>query len=212
MSYKTKPIKQQENLKVSLLNAAKKLFLQQGYTHTSMRKIAAEVGVSATAIYLHYKDKADVMHALHQEGFKILTEKFKTLRHVAEPFERLKAMGSCYIDFALENRDYYDIMFIMKEPLEHLENPAECTEGWEEGEAAFQSLLNTVDDCQKHGYFKGYNNYQLALLLWSNLHGLCALNINGHMELVTKKQNKNIEISKLIYSCFETYIKMLEKI
>lgn len=73
-------------------------------------------------------------------------------------------------------------------------------------------LLNTVDECQKQSYFKGYNNYQLALLLWSNLHGLCALNINGHLELVTQKQNKNIKVSKLIYDCFDTYVRMLEKI
>ncbi len=204
--------KKRDNLKRDILEAARRMFLKHGYQSTSMRKIAAEVGVSATSIYLHYKDKADVMHALHQEGFKLLNEQFKTLEYVEHPFERLKAMGRCYINFAIENREYYEIMFIMREPLEHLKNPDECGLGWEEGESAFHFLVEVVKDCQSIGYFKTYDVQQLALLVWANMHGLCALNNNGHLQLLSERIAMSIEVSQVMQSSFALYAKMIENI
>ncbi len=206
--------KHRENLALDILSAAKKLFLENGYINTSMRKIAAEVGISPTTIYLYYKDKADVIHALHQEGFKILSEQFKTLENVEHPFERLKAMGRCYINFALDNPDFYDIMFIMREPLEHIE--VHKTKGddlsWKEGEEAFNSLVSVVSDCQEVGYFKGFDAFEMALLLWANMHGLCALKNNGHLDLLAQIVDEKTEVSNMIYNSFDLYVKMIQNV
>lgn len=204
--------KTHEDLGKEILQAAKRLFLEQGYAKTSMRRIAADVGVSATSIYLYYKDKADIMHALHQEGFKILNREFKTLQLVEHPFERLKAMGRGYINFALENRGFYEIMFIMKEPLKHLEGEGDLDPGWEEGQSAFQALQNVISDCQEYGYFKGYNRDELALILWGNMHGLCALKNNGHLDLLVDKMGGAIEISEIMQNSFSLYTKMIENL
>lgn len=201
-----------ENLRDAILEAAKKLFLRHGYENSSMRKIAKEVDISATTIYLYYQDKADIMHALHQEGFKLLSAQFKTLLQVEHPFERLKAMGRVYINFALENRDFYEIMFIMKEPLQHLESAEECDPGWEEGDAAFQALLTVVQACQDQGYFKGYDLYNLALLIWANMHGLCALKNNGHLALLMRKLDEKAVVSQVMQESFDMYAQMIERI
>lgn len=211
-------MKRKEISRESILKAAKDLFLKNGYRATSIRNIATEVGISPTTIYLYYKDKAEIMHALHQEGFKILSAQFSALRNVEEPFERLKAMGRCYMDFAIRNRDFYEIMFVMKEPLEHLELPKGKKKGaadpcWEEGDAAFQSLISTVADCQKHGYFKGYNTNILALLIWSNMHGLCVLKNDGRLELLSKKTvGEEADSNQVLQHSFEIYVNMLKKI
>lgn len=212
MVYKRKSEEQQEDLKVSILEAAQKLFLDQGFEHTSMRKIAARVGISATTIYLYYRDKAEIMHALHQEGFKMLNEQFKTLHYVEDPFERLKSMGRCYIHFAIENRDYYEIMFSMEKPLEHLMNPAECELGWPEGESAFHNLLGTIDACQDQGHFENYDPYDLAILIWSTVHGLCTLNNSCRLELIARKSELNPDIKVVVNRTFDTLVKMLESI
>ncbi len=206
--------KQHENLGVNILSAAKKLFLDHGYRNTSLRKIAAEVGISPTTIYLYYKDKADVVHALHQEGFKILAEQFKTLKNVSDPFERLKAMGRCYINFAFENRDFYEIMFIMQEPLEHIatRNNKEEEWVWREGEEAYEALLSVVADCREAGYFKEYKVSQMALLLWANLHGMCALKNNGHLDLLAQTMEGEPTVSDLIYNTFELYVQIVQKV
>lgn len=204
--------KNRENLKQEILDAAKILFLEKGYEKTTLRKIASEVDISATAIYLHYKDKADIMHALHKEGFKLLTAQFETLRHVENPFERLKAMGRVYLNFAINNRDFYEIMFIMKEPLEHLRAKPKEEIKWTEGENAYQSLLTVVEECQKNDYFREYDAKLLSLMVWSNLHGLCALKNNGHLEFISEKIYDKVEVSKVIQSSFNLYVEMLEKL
>lgn len=205
--------KQHDNLTETILLAAKKQFLEHGYVNTSMRKIAAEVGISPTTIYLYYRDKADVVHALHQEGFKILAEQFKTLENVSDPFERLKAMGRCYINFAFDNPDFYEIMFIMQEPLEHIgtrNNKEDAV--WEEGKEAYETLLSVVGDCREAGYFKAYKVSQMALLLWVNLHGMCALKNNGHLGLLARTMEGKPEVTELIYSSFELYIQIVENV
>ncbi|HLS29674.1 MAG TPA: TetR/AcrR family transcriptional regulator [Flavobacteriaceae bacterium] len=204
--------KNRENLKQDILLAAKSLFQNKGYQKTTMRNIALEVGISATTIYLYYKDKADIMHALHQEGFKILSQQFLTLRYVENPFERLKAMGRVYISFALENRDFYEIMFIMKEPLAHLQQEDTPDSDWEEGLASYEFLLDVVEECQQNGYFQGYNIKNLALMIWANMHGLCALKNNGHLDLVASKVDQDIDVSMVMQQSFDLYTKMIEKL
>lgn len=204
--------KQKNNLKKEILDAARSLFLEKGYESTSMRKIANRVGISATTIYLYYKDKADVIHTLHKEGFKLLSNQFKTLQQVEEPFERLKAMGKVYINFALESRDYYEIMFIMKDPMLHLLKREGGAEKWVEGEAAFQSLVNVVQDCKDAGYFKNHEVTPLALLVWANMHGLCALKNNGHLDFIAQKFDQDLDASVLMQESFERYAQIIESI
>lgn len=203
--------KRQES-KDKILGAAKKLFLEEGFAKTSMRKIAAEIGVSPTTIYLYFKDKADMMYALHHEGFKLLNKQLKALEYVEDPFERLKAIGRLYISFALENREFYEIMFIMEEPIKHIENSKLLKDGWQEGEDAYQLFLAVIEACQKKGYFKGYNLNNFALLLWANIHGLCALKNNGHLNMISQEIDDKIDIPSTMQSCFNMYIKMIENI
>src|SRR5688572_20661811 len=127
-----------EELKLDILNAAKELFLENGFEATSIRNIAEKIEYSPATIYLYYKDKNEIIHALHQEGFKLLIQHFEVLNTIPTAFERLKAMGKAYIQFALKHPDVYSLIFTMKEPLEHL---AECEMEWDEGDASFQLLM-----------------------------------------------------------------------
>jgi AcrR family transcriptional regulator len=122
MKVQEKKSKRKEDVKVLILNAAKKLFLEEGYQSASIRKIAAEIGLSPTTIYLYYKDKSDIAYALHLEGFAILRTLFSALISVESPFERLKATGRIYLKFSVDNPDFYSIMFMMKEPMDFLDS------------------------------------------------------------------------------------------
>src|ERR1043165_3144224 len=184
MGIQERKTRHKEDLKKSILDAAKKVFLEHGYDATSIRKIAAEIEFSPTTIYLYYKDKNEIAHALHEEGFKMLSERFSVLAHVEHPFERLKAMGRIYMQFALENKDFYEIMFVMKEPIKEA-----CIEDdWDEGKRAFTTLLNTIKDCQTAGYFTDFEPNAFSLVVWSTMHGLCTMKIHGQLDLVVKKK------------------------
>ncbi len=199
-----------EDLKDIILKAAKELFLEKGFGHTSMRNIAEKIEYSPATIYLHFKDKNEVFYALHQEGFRMLVNAFKTLSTVADPFERLKAMGHTYINFATENPDFYQLMFVMGEPLEVLDlDIAKC---WDEGEDAFRFLLNTVVECQEHGYFKGMEPNGLSFTVWSTVHGLASLRTSGHLDHVRQVKTQMTDINAVTMHTMNSFVSMLEKI
>lgn len=208
MGIKERKERHKEDLKQLILDTAKMLFTRDGYEATSIRKIAAEIEFSPTTIYLYYRDKSDIMYALHQEGFKLLSQRFGSLLHVEHPFERLKAMGRNYIEFAMENNDFYELMFIMKEPLKFLDTHCEG-EQWLEGYNTFSFLLKTVEDCQKHGYFKGYDARTFALLIWSAVHGLCSLTVRGHLSHVVNAHQFYDDGLQAMEASFENLVKML---
>lgn len=199
-----------EDLKKKILEAARELFLKHGYEATSMRKIASAIGISPTAIYLYYMDKSDVMHALHSEGFFLLNSRFAVLAQVESPFERLKAMGRIYMQFAVENADYYRLMFILKEPMEFLDNHCH-DEDWDEGEQAFYALINTVEACMQEGYFKDQQPHEAAMLVWSAMHGLVSMHLSGHLEHITHTKNIFPQPDQAMEQTFQSLITLMSK-
>lgn len=209
MGRKEKDKQQVEDIRQMILEAAKQLFLKDGFEATSIRKIAAEIKLSPTTIYLYYKDKGDIAYTLHKEGFKILGQQFAVLQHVESGFERLKAMGKIYLNFALQNTDFYQLMFIMKEPMDFIAEKDFCE--WEEGEYAFASLQKTVMDCKTEGYFKGLSENNVALNVWALVHGLCSLKLQGHLDHVASAHLDVPTDGNILDEAFETFILMLNK-
>lgn len=211
MGVKPRKERRKEDLKQLILDAAKKLFTRQGYEATSIRKIAAEISFSPTTIYLYYKDKNEILYALHQEGFLLLGKYFQALAQVDHPFERLKAMGRTYLQFSLENRDYYELMFVMKEPMENLNSSCGVSHDWEEGTQSFDFLLNTVAGCQQIGYFPHQDTRLLSIWIWSTVHGLCTLQMHGHLEHVVRHKLPEIEPANMLQQVFDSFVRALEQ-
>jgi AcrR family transcriptional regulator len=199
-----------EELKKDILMAAKELFMEKGYEATSIRNIAEKIEYSPATVYLYYKDKDEIMHALHHEGFKMLVGYFSALGTIQDPFERLIAMGKGYIRFAMENPDMYELIFVTKDPIDHVASCADDT--WDEGDKAYDVLYQTVLECQQHGYFKGFETHGLSFMIWSTMHGLCSLRISGHLGHVAEAKNVQPDVDSLMTYTFETFTSVLEKL
>ncbi len=202
-----------EDLKKEILTAAKQLFTEKGFEATSIRAIAEKIEYSPATIYLYYKDKNEIVHALHQDGFALLIQHFSVINTIESPFERLKALGKAYMQFAFEHPDVYKLIFTMKEPMEHV---TQCEDEWHEGDQAFTLLLHTVEACKQDGYFKRFESIGLSFVIWSTMHGLCTLRESGHLEHMTiackevKDLNKNVD--QLLSYNYETFVSVLEKL
>ncbi len=181
--------RQKEELRSKILEVAKELFIERGFEETSIRNIAERIEYSPTTIYLYFKDKDDIFYALHQEGFILLNQYFRVLQNVEDPFERLKAINRAYIDFALENREFYDLMFISRSPMNALNRD---DEKWEEGNKAFGALFGTVNECIQKGYFKGMDPEILSFTCWSMVHGICALEVRGRCSVISEANLENL--------------------
>ncbi|MFC4261395.1 TetR/AcrR family transcriptional regulator [Ferruginibacter yonginensis] len=173
-----------------ILQAAKKLFVENGVAQTTIRSIATAIGYSVGTVYVYFKDKDAILHALHIQGFTQLGAQFAVLTKVTEPMERLKAMGRIYIDFALQNPDMYDLMFNLKAPISFVHDTA--NKDWKEGASTFNALKSCVTDCVKAGYFKGGEVDALSFMIWSTVHGMCSLQISERSGSVQLKNASTI--------------------
>jgi len=197
--------KHKSNLRKQILAAAKALFLQEGYEGTSIRKIASAIEYSPTTIYLYYREKNDILLALQKEGFQLLRSRFAILSKVDNPLERLKAIGRSYLQFALENPEFYELMFVMKEPLKSLEKGLQ--KEWDDGKKIVESLLFVLEGCQQKGYFTGQDPYHFSIMVWSQVHGLAVLYLHGHLSYIVKKDTANIpESNALVDAVFERFV------
>lgn len=194
-----------EELKERILIAAKSLFLEKGVEKTSIRNIADRIEYSPGIIYHYFRDKNEIFHALHQGGFIQLMEKMQVLASVRNPMERLKAMGSIYVTFAMQNPDMYDLMFIKEAPIDHVFNSEH--DHWKEGGGTFNYLRMTISECMEMGYFKGHKLEALSYLIWSSVHGLVSLNIRKRCEVVQLECQDTI-----VEEGLEEFFKILDKL
>jgi AcrR family transcriptional regulator len=192
-----------EDIRISILAEAKRLFFEKGYDHASIRNIAEHIEYSVGTIYLHFKDKDSIFHALQGQGFALLLEKMQVLESVAHPFERLKAMGVVYLDFAKKNPEFYDLMFIIRAPMNCLEED----EGWQGGMKTFNYLIDIVKECQEIGQFLSHKDPEsLAFTIWSAVHGIAALKIRGRCRVVSEEKQENMDIQS-----YQDLVLMLSK-
>jgi hypothetical protein len=96
-------------------------------------------------------------------------------------------MGENYIRFGIENPEYYDLMFIQREPMKKL---TEMNCNWENGDAALTRLRDTLIECMEKGYIAKTDPIVLSLSIWSMVHGLVSLATRERLEkLVPEKEN-----------------------
>lgn len=201
MTIATRKQREKEEMRELILDAARTLFLEKGYHQTSIRNIAEKIEYSPGTIYLYFKEKDEIFHALHEEGFRKLTSVMLPLQHVSDPFERLKALGRVYMEFAIQNKDFYDLMFIMQAPM-NLEEE-DC---WEEGDKALDFLKMVIRDCQAQGRFQGKDVEYLSFIIWSSMHGMCALYCRERCNAYEHQNHLD-----LLNNGYKIFTEMLEK-
>ncbi|ASS48445.1 MAG: TetR family transcriptional regulator [Candidatus Fluviicola riflensis] len=204
MSSADRKAKKKEELKALILEASMKLFVEKGIEQTTIRNIADAIDYSIGTVYIYFKDKNAIFHALHTQCFAELGVQFRVLYDLNDPMERLKAMGKLYIQYAMDNPDKYDLMFSLKAPMEFL-NEIQANE-WEEGTASFEVLRTTVQECIMAGHFKGHNLEPLSYLIWGCVHGLCSLEIRARTKGVLLKNPDTI-----VADGYDEFLKLLDK-
>jgi hypothetical protein len=108
---------------------------------------------------------------------------------VSNPFERLKAINKAYITFAMENGEFYDLMFILRSPMKSI---TKDESDWEEGRRSFEFLVNTINECIAQGYFKGMQPEIVAFTVWSMVHGIASLEIRNRCSVVESLNEKDL--------------------
>jgi AcrR family transcriptional regulator len=103
---------ERQALRQQILDVARRLFALEGFAKVTMRRIAQEIGYSATAIYLHFPDKRQLLAEICQGDFRALRVRMEAACAVVDPIDRLRAMARTYVEFALEHPHHYRMMFM----------------------------------------------------------------------------------------------------
>src|SRR3990167_10230755 len=99
------------DLRAALIAEGLKLIDTAPADALSLREIARNAGVSATAVYRHFPDKAALIGALCLEGFARIAASFREAMASAEPgIEAFNAMGRAYVEFALDHPALFRLM------------------------------------------------------------------------------------------------------
>ncbi|UCF18928.1 MAG: TetR/AcrR family transcriptional regulator [Gemmatimonadota bacterium] len=155
---------------VAILESARDLLAEGGLAALSMRAIAARVGVSATAIYNYFENKQDLVRRVVSLGFERFVGYLRAAIEGVPPgsTERLQALGQAYIRFALENREYFRVIFA---------SHADCPTDIEELPAGggYNLFRQTVVDAMESGAIRRSDPDLVVLYLWTHVHGLVTL-------------------------------------
>jgi AcrR family transcriptional regulator len=107
-----------EELRAEILDAAREIFVKDGYEGFSMRKLARSVGYSAAAIYLHFESKEELFDVLVEESFAHLYEGLGALlqERGKDPVRQLKRGLRLYVEWGLRYPNEYNIAFVVRNP------------------------------------------------------------------------------------------------
>jgi AcrR family transcriptional regulator len=168
---KQRRAREKEGLREEILDAARTLFVKEGYESVSIRKIADKIEYAPGTIYLYFHDKAEILDRICEETFAKLLRKMDAIEHdTAAPLDKLRRGLRTYIQFGLENPNHYIVTFIQAKGHLGSKSVFETT-----GRKAFSCLRGGVQECVDAGVLVSNDADELAQTMWAGIHGLTSL-------------------------------------
>jgi AcrR family transcriptional regulator len=112
MGIRERQSREREAVRRSILNAARTLFLAEGYGNVSMRKIADQIEYSPGAIYSYFASKEDIFFALAEEGLQFLRQHCAPSADADGPLEHVRAALWRFYTFSKDQPEYFSLIFI----------------------------------------------------------------------------------------------------
>ena len=186
-----------------ILDAAKMLFVREGFENVSMRRIAGVIEYSPGAIYRYFRNKREILSVLREEGFaRYVARQEKGVKAYPDPIERLRYGGKQYIQFAMSEPEYYHLMF-----------STSCEQVYLEGDYAASSMQSynnfrdTAQECIDSGYFGDVDVETVVFALWAGVHGLAHLVSTGQVDVL----RNGVDVDKLVSHILEFWMRPGEK-
>jgi AcrR family transcriptional regulator len=128
-----------------LLDAAKRIFAQDGFEAARLEDIAAGAGYTRGAFYAHFKSKEDIFFALFEEWVRERIESFASIaRRHSDPVEKLMALRTHYAELATDRRLVLISMEFKQFALRHPEAHARLRSRHRRIRASFGELFSEI--------------------------------------------------------------------
>ena len=161
--------------RAEILHAAQRIFIEDGYDGATIRKIADDVGVSSTALYMHFRDKSEILFEICETAFADLAAQNTAIAELdVDPVARTRLILEAYIRFGLANPHVYQLVVCQPEGRFSGERQAILTEM---GLRPLEIFADVVGEASRAERLKADDPKAAAQTLWAAAHGLIALRI-----------------------------------
>lgn len=158
--------------RAEILEAAERIFVAEGYEGATIRRIAEEVGVSSTALYMHFQDKAGILLEICEGTIQQLLDRNREI--AARPLdcgERVRLMLDAYMRWGFEHSNAYQLVFGEGRALSGV---------WREttgelGARCYEIFSGVVREIAAAGRLKSGDADSASQALWAACHGVIML-------------------------------------
>lgn len=165
------------DLRSALVQAGLEMLKTRSADEVSLREIARLVGVSATAVYRHFPDKAALLGALCDEGARELARlQVAAMQKSGGGRAGFDAVGRAYVRFALDNPTLFRMMMTTKPAVDFLDIQPD------RDNSALQLLRDNVSALAPAGATPEQRRIA-ALRAWSIVHGLAMLMLDKQVAI-----------------------------
>ena len=158
-----------------ILEAAERLLRAEGVAALSTRRVASEMGLTAMALYRHFRDKDALLQALIEAGFARWETRLAEAVVAPNPRDKIVNAIAAYRDFALAEPRVFELMFLVPRPGVPLAPESlRATPS-----PSFAAVIAAVHACMVNGEYVPADPSQTILMVWALAHGLLALHFTG---------------------------------
>jgi len=192
--------------KTALLNAAKIIFFENGYKNTTIKDITDKAGVSIGTFYLYFDNKLTIYKNVLFEGILQLEQQ---LRNSVKSYDTdkesaeflLKILAKSYVDFYVQNPEYFDIIAVLNLSEEELrENYSRISR---EIHVKARDVLIFIESIIRLGKqkkeFMVENSGAAATGIWALLEGILILNHRNNLTLLKQDLYQLVEFSVNVF-------------
>jgi AcrR family transcriptional regulator len=174
MGSKERIQRQKEETRKNILKAAREIVKMEGWQGLSMRKIADKIEYTAPIIYEYFANKEAILQELTQRGFILLAKDLEAAKQQSEdPAVQLELMWIAYWNFALNNREMYQLMYGVQMTCCKQSTP-ESDAPYDLITSAIANLMGVEEDGNCEVIMQKYFTF------FSVIHGLVSINIVGN--------------------------------
>jgi AcrR family transcriptional regulator len=158
--------------RAEILEAAERIFVADGYEGATIRKIADEVGVSSTALYMHFPDKGCILLEICERTISQLLERNRAI--AAKPIDagsRVRQMLDSYMRWGLEHPNAYQLVFSGPSPV----SPDKGETVADLSARCYETFSGVVREVAADGRLRSGTADSAAQALWACCHGVVML-------------------------------------
>ena len=190
---------EKERRRAEMVDAAEALYAKVGWDAVTMDRVARSARLSRALLYVYFRDKNDLLHAITERALHDLRERFVAAAGAhAKGIDKVQAIGRAYVLFQQEKPYRFDACARFHAhqaegyPAEHA-----CA-------AAGDAVMAVIVDALRQGQADGSirkdigDPMQVCIMLWAFTHGLIQIATNKPVEIA----HHGVDVPQLMEGSF----------